>query len=186
MDYVSIDIETTGLDPLRDQILEVAMIADSHTNTGELSGVQRFHTYVTWKRIEGDPFALARNAKIIERIVKRESGYQYTEPLNLIQEMNKWLDFVGIGNFNPAGKNFSSFDRNFLLEHDETDIVFRPRVRHRALDPAPYYLIATDVKLPSLEECLARANFEATDLHTALGDAWDVCRLLRKALVKFL
>ena len=109
----------------------------------------------------------------------------YVEPADLIMEMCKWLDFVGIDHFNPAGKNFGSFDRQFLFMHDD-DEIFHQRVRHRALDPAPFYLVSNDVKMPSLEQCLERADMQATDLHTAVGDAWDVCRLLRKALVNVL
>ena len=66
MPYVSIDIETTGLDPETCQILEVGAVFDDWTKA--IGDLPKFHCYVIHKQIVGQPYALALNADTLRRI----------------------------------------------------------------------------------------------------------------------
>lgn len=81
---------------------------------------------------------------------------------------------------NIAGKNFGNFDSKFLekLPHHNLLVKFN----HRILDPAMLYLdLEKDTEtLPSTETCMKRAGIDSEVKHTALEDAMNVVRLLRK------
>jgi hypothetical protein len=83
----------------------------------------------------------------------------------------------------PAGKNFSTFDKNFIdplllnISRSGEIIKFRSRV----LDPAILYVDwSKDDALPGLSTCKERAGLDPLVTHDALDDAWDVIELLRK------
>ena len=83
----------------------------------------------------------------------------------------------------PAGKNFSTFDKNFIdpllsnISRSAEIIKFRSRV----LDPAILYVDwVNDDALPGLSTCKERAGLDPLVTHDALDDAWDVIELLRK------
>jgi DNA polymerase III epsilon subunit-like protein len=160
MKYVSIDIETTGLNPKTCQILEFAAVAD---------GKEPFHYYIKHDYLSGDPYALQLNASIL---VSPEPWIPQDQLLPLFVH---WLDSEN-SKVVAAGKNFGSFDLNFLLaDNPEWGKLFN----HAYLDPGPLYYDPTiDTKVPNLTTCLERAGLHSTSLHTAIGDALDVQRLL--------
>ena len=157
MTYVSIDIETTGLNPLKDQILQFGAVK----STGEM-----FTRDIKWARISGDPFALDMNKNLLNCV----NGISIR---NLHSQFKEWLG-------NPtdtilaAGKNIAGFDYPFLAQ-----VGFEVMFKHGFLDPGPLYFQSGDIKIPNLTECLKRAGMVPTNLHTALGDAWDVHRLIQ-------
>ena len=79
----------------------------------------------------------------------------------------------------PAGKNFASFDRQFLKRLPE----FQNKVRlhHRTLDPAMLFWLAADERLPDSKTCYERAGMDPKVAHTALEDALAVVQLIRAA-----
>jgi hypothetical protein len=88
------------------------------------------------------------------------------------------MDALGDERWNVAGKNFASFGCRFLERYLE-EMPFR----HRVMDPAQALLQPNDKTLPNTEECLKRLGFGPTASHTALGDAFDVVRMVRAQLV---
>lgn len=83
----------------------------------------------------------------------------------------------------PAGKNFSTFDKNFIdpLLSNISRSVEIIKFRSRVLDPAILYVDwVNDDALPSLSTCKERAGLDPLVTHDALDDAWDVIELLRK------
>lgn len=93
----------------------------------------------------------------------------------LVSIINKHYDDK---KYNLAGKNLSEFDLPFIKRlHRGHENLFK--YHRRILDPSIYYLNIEDKQLPNLTECLDRAGMQPTDLHTAIGDAWDICRLIR-------
>ena len=83
----------------------------------------------------------------------------------------------------PAGKNFSTFDKNFIdpLLSNISRSVEIIKFRSRVLDPAILYVDwVNDDALPSLSSCKERACLNPLVTHDALDDAWDVIELLRK------
>lgn len=178
--YISIDIETTGLDPDNCQILEFgAVIEDWVTPVEELP---RFHCYIVHDVVKGNPKAFAMNGAILNKIADREGedrGVRYLTPQMLGFAFQHWLDDCGIdsgASIVAAGKNFSGFDRQFLERCPE----FHAKFKHRCIDPAMlFWNPETDEVPPSTKECMERAGIEGEVAHTAIEDALGIIRLVR-------
>ena len=191
--YVSIDIETTGLDPETCQILEIGAVFDDWTLS--IRDLPTFHCYVVHKQIVGQPFAPALNAAILRKLANpppnngrhwppTSDAYNpsdiFLRPDDVAGDMATWLQCLGWDMskaITPAGKNFASFDRQFLKRLDGLERKFR--LHHRTLDPAPLYWLPTDEKLPDSKACYERAGMNPTVAHTAVEDAISVVQLLR-------
>ena len=194
MKYVSIDIETTGLDPKFCDVIEIAAMVDDLTKPLKRPLESLFfHTYVIpidtargpRRGYRGEPYALSMHAETFRRIAKQEKPYTYL-PFDEIGvyfanwcNQNELLD--DSGRLQVAGKNFAMFDKGFLeaLPDWGDEVTFR----HRVIDPAMWFMRPDDEEVPDLTECLKRAGLEGAVQHTALEDAYDVIRLVRKGLL---
>lgn len=181
MPYVSIDIETTGLNPDTCQILEFgAVLEDWQTPIHDLP---KFHRYIVHDTIIGEPFALQMNAAILKKIATHQPGDpDYCTIDQLAGQFKDWL--LGFHDtrqrITPAGKNFAGFDRQFLKPYG-----FDKFFHHRTLDPAPlFWHPAVDDKLPDLKTCLQRAGLDGLVSHTAIDDACAVVHVVRYAIGK--
>lgn len=180
--YISIDIETTGLDPDTCQIIEIGAVIEDWVTP--IEDLKRFHCYVVYDRYVGEPYALSMHATIFRRIAERNrdinKDFCFCQPEDVVIEFEDWLVDHGFDlkrAFTPAGKNFSGFDRQFLKRLPGFD---RIKMRHRAVDPGNlFWNPDTDTELPSSEACLKRAKIEGVVAHTALADALDVIREVR-------
>jgi hypothetical protein len=190
--YVSIDLETTGTDEIYCQILEFgAVIDDWHTPIDELP---RFHKYIRphdeidgQSYIYGQPYALALNHEIIRKLASGDPAVNAetcTEEA-LGAHFAAWLQSHHINplKVTAAGKNFSSFDCQFLKQvHGFTDEV---RLYHRAIDPAVFYWRPDiDDKLPDTKTCLERAGLDGHVAHTAVEDCISMIQLIRRGVRK--
>lgn len=189
MPYVSIDLETTGLDPHACQILEIGAVYDDGIKF--VDDLPVFHKYVYQPDglYTGEPYALQMNAKILKRLSSVSAADLQNKVVVRADEVAEcfrlWL-FNMCGwdcksALTPAGKNFSSFDKNFLdrLPGWKETV----KLNHRALDPAVmYWRPETDERLPGSQECMDRAGFKGAVAHTAVEDAEMVVRLIRKAV----
>jgi DNA polymerase III epsilon subunit-like protein len=168
MEYVSIDIETTGLDPERHQILECCMALDDLTKPFR---PQILYFRVRHDEIIGHPIALKMNTRLINSM---SDGMCIRD-----EDVKKLIrNFWPKGKMNVAGKNVA-FDLAFLKKYGfGTDFQYRRRL----LDPAILYMRQDDEHLPDLAECCKRAGIELFDrqLHDAQNDALLVCQLLRR------
>lgn len=192
MVYLSLDIETTGLNPKEHDILEIgAYIEDTNRNLGrEL--LPCFHVYIWKETYRGNAYALAMNARILKKIteLKKANDPSLVNPEDVASKFGQfifehrhyWPDdkFINqAGPFNLDGKNLAGFDLQFLKELDGwSDLRFHRRI----LDPAILYWVDNDTVLPDLSECKERAGLNPLVTHEALDDAWDTIRLLRKGL----
>jgi oligoribonuclease len=70
MKYVSIDLETTGLDTEKYQILTFSGILEDTSHLLDYEDIPKFNIYVIREEIVGSPFAINMNIDIIERISK--------------------------------------------------------------------------------------------------------------------
>lgn len=125
MKYVSLDIETTGINPKTDQILMVSMVLED-TDVKPLPLVENLpHLtfFVKHPRYEGNATALNMNAWILEEVSsppdKRKNPDIPIIPIqNVEAEMVGWLlgRFGGEmhGKIPVAGKNAAGFDLQFF------------------------------------------------------------------------
>lgn len=113
MRYIALDIETTGLDPVRDQILEIgAVIEDTEADSlPPVAALPCFHAVLHHPRLEGSEVALGMNLGWY-RQVSRDMRYNPTQAAgNLADWVRKY--FPG-ERPQVAGANVGAFDLAFL------------------------------------------------------------------------
>lgn len=181
--YVSIDTETTGLNPQWCQVLEFgAVLEDWRSPVDQLPF---FHRYLEYEEVTGNPYALALNAEILRKIAAADPATPMCAPGELGDQFANWLvDYkLDPKKVTAAGKNFASFDLQFLYQIPQ--FKERVRFRHRAIDPAAlYWRPDVDEALPGTAECLKRAELDDHVAHTAIADARAVIQLIRRGVTK--
>ena len=198
MKYVSIDIETTGLNPETCQVLSIGAVIEDTDNIMPVKDLPTFHGVMLSREISGDPYALNMNKDLIESMVywqtgkdderydlKRLTGLEFYEKDEIVKA---FYNFLLENGFEPsgevihltvAGKNFGTFDLKFLEKLPRWKQYIR--VRQRILDPSILYVDwKEDSSLPGLGTCKKRANLPEEVAHDAVEDAIDVILLLRK------
>lgn len=190
MRIVSVDLETCGVSEECD-IIEFGAVLDDLSveikDFDDLSKLPRFHTYFVKDKYVGEPFALSMHKEIFLRIAEKDrSKYRFMTATKFGYEFRKFLVQHGYEEehdkvvINVAGKNFASFDLQFLK--NKTDFLTHINVRSRILDPAILYLDQGDNALPGTATCKKRANMSEELTHTSIADAIDVIWLLRKRM----
>lgn len=197
MKYVSLDLETTGLDPESNQILEFAAVFEDGANQKPVYDLPFFHCYLLHAKLVGHPVAISMNADIIKKLADHGmdeiwhasdiEGVNYLHPVSVWKVFKPWmesnygcaLNATGRGRIQAtlAGKN-PSFDRSFCskLPGWETGCFY-----YRTADPAMFYTdFVNDVMIPDTAACAARAGVSIGGLHNALADARRVIELIRK------
>lgn len=180
--YVSMDIETTGLDPFCHQILEIGAVIDDLSNPNGYTG-NPFHCYVIHDPIIGHPYTLNINREIIATIAHRDSfpNELFLRPIYIVEAFMSWLKVEGIlkeSKITFAGKNFATFDKLFLEKLPNWKDV---PMGHHFLDPSSLYLDPkNDKQPPSLEICAKRAGLSMAATHRAVDDARLVVEVLRR------
>lgn len=174
MRVISVDLETTGLDPETCQIIEIGMAVDelSTDKIRPLAHIPTFQTYVLRGRYEGSAYALNMNAKLLWRIATKEPGYQYLWPGEAARAMAEFLKphLDDRGQAVVVGKNFASFDLAFLrADKSFKDVV--PMFKHRSIDIGNLFMHPGDKEPPGMEECQRRAD--AVTMVGALPGAWQ-------------
>jgi oligoribonuclease len=193
MKYISIDIETTGLNPKTCDILEIGAFIEDTSNPRPRSKLPTFHAYIWKENYRGEPFALAMNAHIFKKILDLrqietpeylvENNPQFLlDPEEVYDAFSGWLYQESFGNkysrYVVAGKNVSGFDLPFLSECIPSWEIIK--FHHRVIDPGMLYFDPlTDTVPPDLKECKKRAGLPELVTHAALDDAWDVIQLIR-------
>jgi len=200
MEFISLDIETTGLDVKNDQILEFGAIIEDTNNLLNFDEIPKFHAIINHHRYMGTAYAIAMNARIFEILQKRvtisdeDEKVAFDTKFNIVNADDFAHDFyywcmLHLKNkpattgspihLLVAGKNVSSFDIPFLENHIGWRKFFK--FHHRSLDPGTLYTdFKTDNLPPSLYECLNRAGINQVVTHEAIQDAWQVIEVLRK------
>lgn len=196
--YISLDIETTGVDREKCEILEIGWVLDN--GIGRIDDLIKRNFIIKRKNISyGEIFALDMNARIFKAL--KDNHPDVTEAddianqlledvqecsrlalqwdkdhfINKDDKQNKKIQF--------AGKNFSSFDSQFLDPfmrlHTITD--YFKLVQHRALDVGPMYAEEFGY-VPSLDEIAARHLNGKVVNHKAVDDAMMVVNLIRNKM----
>lgn len=194
---LSIDLETTGLDPDSCEVIQVGAVLD---NTNWWSDSETWEKLPTieflvkplslvdgGKLIMGEPFALAMNHQILRDLVDPTYKGKVVTGGDVGWELKKWLGMHGPKfedskpvSITGAGKNFGSFDLQFLKRL--TGFTNHIKFAHRCLDVGSLYFDPTldHEKLPDLKLCLSRGGMQQIVVeHTALSDARAVAALIR-------
>ena len=205
MKYISIDIETTGLDPELNDVLSIGAIIEDSANPLPYEECPKFHAAIVRHQITGSPRAINMNADLIEAIggwlepkdeysrneIETTTGLTFYYEENVVLAFHKFLFENGLTDsaevtskmkpvtITVAGKNFASFDKLFLERLPRWKQAIR--IKQRILDPAILYVDwKTDSDVPNLDKCKERAGIQGAVTHNALEDAWDVIEVLRK------
>jgi oligoribonuclease (3'-5' exoribonuclease) len=190
MIFCSIDTETTGLDSDYCQVLSIGAVIEDTNKVLTLASMPQFHCIIYHERIEGQPYALNMNKDIIQEMAthgKPQLGQFITlsrgvilvnaEDVTMLFE--SWLKDNGIdpNSVTVAGKNFNSFDREFLSKVPDWDL--KIKIHRRVLDPATSMTRTEDTVPPNLQTCLERVGIFKEIVHDAVEDAFDVVQVLR-------
>lgn len=198
MKYVSTDIETTGLDPSKHKVIEIAMVIDDLANPKPLYHLPKISWYIDnggGELVWSDAALLMFKDRLQEyyevcsnraALQKEDVGYAMLEFLGFhlgdvfTRELGTpaaYSEFIKTNKVTFAGKNFAGFDKPFLSKI--TNGMIDMFVHHRVLDPGSMYTKVDDQFIPSIDECKKRANIPGVVSHRALEDALDVVRLVR-------
>jgi oligoribonuclease (3'-5' exoribonuclease) len=193
MKYVCIDIETTGLDPVNNQVLQfAAVIRDTDKMLEPIEESPKMVCYVEHDYYHGQPYALAMNSKILYELAK-STDKRNCDSVKYDQLAYKFFNFLVENGYNVslktykvtfvgAGKNFGTFDLQFLKnlpgwkDFLSTD--------SRVLDPGILFLEPNDKKVPGLQNCLQRINITKEISHDALEDVYDTILVLEEGLAR--
>lgn len=185
MRVVSIDIETTGLDPTIHRVLEVgACVFDTNGGTPP-EAWPRFNALLIYPDQEKMPIS-PYCAKL-----HTQNGLwdRYANPQEVNRcQVNEFFDRFDVWltrNSVPrpvtvAGKNFGSFDLQFLKRLPNWNL----RLHHRHFDPAVLYYQPGDSVIPDLNLCCVRSGLDYKTNHTAVDDAIFTARLVIEGLKK--
>ena len=194
MRFVSIDIETTGLDPNRCEILEIgAVINDPAALLEELP---TFRFRIRREVYTGEPYALSMHSDLFRAlateprnfVVRREDFYNWPQDwygleCEFHRKFADWFRAWGIDpqKFVVAGKNFANFDAPFLKKIKGEEPI---NWHHRILDPGSMYVRPDDEFVPDTLECCRRAGIRPENIpgdpHTSIHDALVVVELIRR------
>ena len=169
--YVSIDIETTGLDRQKVHVLQLAAVYD---NGQDIEDLPTFDRVIKWPVIShGEEYAMNLNRGLIRR------AYQNDQVVSIEEarlDFEEWLEKVQpSGRFTAAGKNIQGFDMPILV--NPVNCFSMRRFLLRALDPGSMFTDEFD-HIPTLDEINAVTGRKAVT-HDALDDAWDVVHAIR-------
>lgn len=182
MKLLSIDIETTGLDPVTCSTLEVGCVLFDPQPDLSLTPVERrwktFERLIEHTRIQGEPYALQLNQEILAELAGVKKTHIAQIPASQLgPQVAKWLRLEGVNAENKAtivGKNYDAFDRQFLNRVPGWNQFVSPLVERRTLDVGSLYFRPDDGKVVGLEACLKTIGADATVSHRALDDALQV------------
>lgn len=180
--YLSIDIETTSLDPKTGVILEVAAVYDDLESP--LEDLMRFHKIIDYSQeaFMGDAYAIQMNVDIFREMCALKTPIAPVDFLEVVaKEWHTFLANLPEGKagkrFTVAGKNAAGFDIPWLNHHLFATSAFK----HKVLDPAPMYFQELG-KMASLLEIKKHIGLEDSVSHGALDDALDVIKCIREKL----
>ena len=114
MKYLSIDIETTGLDADFNQVLSIGAIVEDTENKLPFDEIPKFHACILADQLTGSPFALNMNRDLIESMVQYQTakdqdekndlvhmtGMQFLQRDNVVEEFYDFLFENGFVQFN--------------------------------------------------------------------------------------
>ena len=188
MRCVSLDLETTSLDPATGQIIEIGLVAvDTNSEKGIIGEYSAFVLPNGLNgRYVGEADAMFMHRGMIQEIHNLHMRGSIDD--RLIGENGIILsivDHLQLWGFNTdkivlAGKNIGGFDMRFLRATLFFDTYLERRISHRFLDVGPLSLRPSDMVVPDLPECASRWQVPNPNpmSHRALDDARVVANII--------
>ena len=181
MRYLSLDLETTGIDSEKCQILQLACIVEDTERKLPLEKLPKLNLYFKHDAYTFDSIYPIHMHQELFKTIEEKGEYFYKMESTINGNIRVWYNFIedyfGKDPVTLAGKNVIGFDLKFLRSHKLTSGI---KFRHRAIDPSILYIDwKNDKALPDSQTMFDRAKLDATLAHDALDDAWQVIRCLR-------
>jgi oligoribonuclease len=115
MKFISIDVETSGLDPELNQVLSIGAIIEDSENPLPLEKCPKFHAAIEHEEITGSLFAINLNRELIETIVsyktcnnederndvEASSGMRFYHKDDIVEAFYHFLYLNGMVKFDP-------------------------------------------------------------------------------------
>ena len=186
--YISIDLETTGLDLERSQILQIAAVYDD--GKSPIAELPRFNVFINEPITYAELGALVLHAKsgLFSRI---QEANKKGESKKLSQGIDDFLKFLddhrnpreGGGKYkvNLAGKNAGTYDIPILKNwmNYAQGLYFKDLIYCSIIDAGSIYFRDFG-RIPSLGEILKHIQAAKTEVtHDAMEDALDVVIAIR-------
>lgn len=201
MKYISIDLETTGLLHEEHQIIEFGAIIEDSNDPKSYEESKKYRRIVLARdgKYVFSSYAAMINAELIKTIARIEKTGNMDFPSSdknltntalyldeLIPDFRQWLyvngfkeNERGVLEVVAAGKNFASFDKQFIQAIPEFES-YGIRFHHRSIDPTTAYIDwKNDMVPPSTDQTKLRAGLKNETKHEALADAWDIIQMIR-------
>lgn len=175
--YVALDVETTGRDPSKHQVLELALVVETDWVT-PVADLPCLRLTVDHPLVCGELRALTMNRDLLAEICQRGGDANRRDAWGKVRQFLR-LFFPDDEKVTVAGKNAAGFDLPFCEATFEG--WERRRFYHRVLDVGSLYVDPfTDARLPDSAECMRRAGLPGAVPHTALDDARLVVQMVRR------
>lgn len=169
--YLSIDVETTGLDPLTDQILEIGAVYED--GISDIASLKTFRKIAKLTTIHGSPTALSMHADLFKEISEGVSEDLSIDP---IKDLNVWLSNLFGVNRTPltlGGKNVAVFDLPFLIKNG---FIYPYNYKIIDIGSCYYSKFGYVPSLSSINQLINQPNVS----HKALNDAMNVVVAIRE------
>lgn len=180
MKYISLDIETTCLNPKTpENILMLSMVVEDTKNIKPLEELPQMTTFFKQDSYTGEAYALQMNSWIFEILsgkTVKDGRFEIVNGINSDSYRNKvnefFMEHFGTERATLAGKNVMSFDYLFLPDW------LKGMFKSRMIDPGCLFMnFETGIKdLSSIKRDLGMGDIV---IHNAYEDAIDVIRILR-------
>lgn len=164
-----IDLETTGIYPNRNNIIEIAVVIYDPDTLQPTS--QKFHKYIKPDLSrEINPVALEKNKIDIESIPKENTQEK------IANKLIHWISEQGTGKvkLKPLGHNYIVFDMPFLKEWLGAE-VYENNFHYRAADTCLIARVLKDAYILPVKSCSLNSLCEHYNItnppHTAMMDA---------------
>jgi len=154
MKYISIDIETTGLEKDRYQILSIGAIIEDTSKKLPFDEIPKFHAAILHNEITGSPFALNMNKKILEAIAQYQEAEDQDEKNDLVQMTG--MEFYHEDEVSEAFYQF--LYRNGLVEFDAKEAINR---QVKIVNGQTYPILTSKMKPVTIN--VAGKNFASFD-----------------------
>lgn len=182
--YVSIDIETTGIDD-KSHILQISAVYDDLRSP--IAELKTIDLPIKWDVMTHcEPYAMGMNAELLKKMMSRDfvTHTQDQAMEHFMKFLYAVVDASGQKNIIFAGKNVASFDipklNIFMSKSDYKLKEFKRLTHYKTLDVGSLYydVFKDNVSLSEINKLTNRAAVS----HNALDDAFDVVYAVRHKL----